>query len=465
MSTDKSKLSQTQIFQKSYNETLEAIKVVNADPSSGGATEVTAQAILTKVTSIDNKTPASPATSGKQDTGNTSLASIDTKTPALVTGRVPVDGSGVVQPVSQSGTWSVAQSGAWTVAATQSGTWNITNISGTISLPAGASTEATLSTLNGKVPTGLTVSATRLLVDASGTTQPVSGTVAATQSGTWNINNIAGTVSLPTGAATETTLAGIRTRQDVVSFGAGTTAQRVAAVIGSSAGENGNANPVYVTPSSGSTFTTNFSQLNGVGPISSGFGAPGGQTLRVAAQLGIGSSSVSITNAVPTYLTDGTSSLLSTNNGTTDASTLRVAANITRNGTALSYNTGASDANTLRVALANESRGSQGTAPVQLTSAGFIPYFQDFSSTSISAAYTQVVASTGVQINRLMINNNSGAVIYIAIGAAAAEVPQLVALPGAEVTFPIQIATGTRITISTPSGTITSGQIAINAFN
>jgi hypothetical protein len=31
---------------------------------------------------------------------------------------------------------------------------------------------------------------------------PVSGTVAATQSGTWNINNISGTVSLPTGAST-----------------------------------------------------------------------------------------------------------------------------------------------------------------------------------------------------------------------------------------------------------------------
>jgi hypothetical protein len=33
-------------------------------------------------------------------------------------------------------------------------------------------------------------------------TQPVSGTVAATQSGTWNITNISGTISLPTGAAT-----------------------------------------------------------------------------------------------------------------------------------------------------------------------------------------------------------------------------------------------------------------------
>jgi hypothetical protein len=47
--------------------------------------------------------PAGVATSAKQDTGNASLASIDTKTPALSSGRVPVDGSGVTQPVSVSG--------------------------------------------------------------------------------------------------------------------------------------------------------------------------------------------------------------------------------------------------------------------------------------------------------------------------------------------------------------------------
>jgi hypothetical protein len=51
----------------------------------------------------DPTDPASvgmPATTAKQDTGNTSLASIDAKTPALVGGRQPVDGSGVTQPVN-----------------------------------------------------------------------------------------------------------------------------------------------------------------------------------------------------------------------------------------------------------------------------------------------------------------------------------------------------------------------------
>lgn len=41
--------------------------------------------------------------------------------------------------------------GTGKVAAAQSGTWNITNVSGTVSLPTGAATESTLSTLNGKV--------------------------------------------------------------------------------------------------------------------------------------------------------------------------------------------------------------------------------------------------------------------------------------------------------------------------
>ena len=43
-------------------------------------------------------------------------------------------------------------------------------------------------------------------------TVSVAGTVSANQSGTWDINNISGTVSLPTGAATETTINSINTK-------------------------------------------------------------------------------------------------------------------------------------------------------------------------------------------------------------------------------------------------------------
>jgi len=75
-------------------------------------------------------------------------------------------------------------------------------------LPTGAATETTLASIDTKVATQTTLAAIETLLSGTIT---VSGTVAATQSGTWNITNISGTVSLPTGAATETTLATLGT--------------------------------------------------------------------------------------------------------------------------------------------------------------------------------------------------------------------------------------------------------------
>lgn len=105
------------------------------------------------------------------------------------------------------------------------GKLNINNISGTISLPTGASTAAlqtqpgvdigdvTVNNAAGASAVNIQDGGNSITVDGSvavtQSTSPwvVSGTVAATQSGTWNINNVSGTVSLPTGAATEATLA------------------------------------------------------------------------------------------------------------------------------------------------------------------------------------------------------------------------------------------------------------------
>lgn len=116
------------------------------------------------------------------------------------------------------------------VTASQVGTWNIAAVTGPVALPTGAATETTLNSLNNKVPNNLTVSATRLLVDGSGVTQPISGTVtiqdgggsitvdgtvAATQSGSWNVG-ITGTVPLPTGAATEATLSALNNQFNAV---------------------------------------------------------------------------------------------------------------------------------------------------------------------------------------------------------------------------------------------------------
>lgn len=165
------------------------------------------------LTSIDGKTPAlGQALAAASVPVVLTAAQISTLTPqtdALTDAQLratPVPVSGTVStggltdaelratpvPVSLTSTTITG-----TVAATQSGTWNITNVSGTVSLPTGASTEATLSTLNGKVPANLTVTATRLLVDGSGVTQPVSGTVTATPAvaATSTLSNVSGSAS------------------------------------------------------------------------------------------------------------------------------------------------------------------------------------------------------------------------------------------------------------------------------
>lgn len=200
--------------------------------------------------SSGSKSTADYATSGKQDTGNASLASIDTKltnplpvsvaslplpagaatetTLSALNTKVPsnltvtatrllVDGSGVTQPISAAslplptgaatettlaaintktpalGQALMAASTPVVIASNQSA---VPISAASLPLPTGAATESTLSTLNGKVPSNLTVTATRLLVDGSGVTQPISAV----------------SLPLPTGAATETTLSALNTK-------------------------------------------------------------------------------------------------------------------------------------------------------------------------------------------------------------------------------------------------------------
>lgn len=89
------------------------------------------------------------------------------------------------------------------VTANQGGTWNITNISGTVSLPTGAATEAkqpalgTAGTASSDVITVQGIaSMVALKVDGSAVTQPVSGTVTVQQATAANLNaTVTGTVA------------------------------------------------------------------------------------------------------------------------------------------------------------------------------------------------------------------------------------------------------------------------------
>ena len=81
-------------------------------------------------------------------------------------------------------------------------------------LPAGAATEATLATLLTQAGFEARVNTLGQKTMANSTPVVISSdqsAIPASQSGTWNINNVSGTISLPTGAATEATLATLLT--------------------------------------------------------------------------------------------------------------------------------------------------------------------------------------------------------------------------------------------------------------
>lgn len=186
-----SQLDQPQVIKTVYDSTNEALRV-NLVATSGSSTAIN-----------DGVNSALKATV----TSSNELKVLATAQPGTDIGDVTVNNAAGASAVNiQDGGNSITVDGVFfqatqpvsgTVAATQSGTWNITNISGTISLPTGAATESTLSTLNGKIPSNLTVSSTRLLVDASGTTQPVSSTLDSSSISTLsNVSGSATSVSL-----------------------------------------------------------------------------------------------------------------------------------------------------------------------------------------------------------------------------------------------------------------------------
>ena len=162
---------------------------------------------------------------------------------ATAGGLLKVDGSGVTQSVSGTVTASqttaanlnatVVGTGTFAVQATQAGTWNLNNITGTVSLPTGAATETTLSGMSGKLPA--TLGQKVMLSSLAVAIASDQSAIPASQSGTWNINNVSGTISLPTGAATESTLSALNTKV-TADFGASTSSIRTASLVGNATG-------------------------------------------------------------------------------------------------------------------------------------------------------------------------------------------------------------------------------------
>ena len=131
-----------------------------ADVTASNALKTDSSATTQPISAVSLPLPSGAATEAKQDVGNNSLAAIDANTDnldvALSTRLKAADTLNAVTTVGtitnvvhvddNSGSLTVDNSGTFAVQAAQSGTWNINNISGTVSLPTGASTAANQAT-------------------------------------------------------------------------------------------------------------------------------------------------------------------------------------------------------------------------------------------------------------------------------------------------------------------------------
>lgn len=408
-------------------------------------------AIYSRFPTSTSTLPSGAATSANQVLQITQETAINTNL-GLISAQLPASLGIKTSAASLSITFASDIAG---LPVSQSGTWNITNISGTVSLPTGAATETTLALIDGKIPANLTVTSTRLLVDGSGVTQPIS----------------AASLPLPTGAATETTLSSVDGKLPAT-IGQKAMAASMAVVLAS----DQSSIPVTVAsvplPTGAATEAT---LLNLDGKV------PANLTVTSTRLLVDGSGVTQPVSAASLPLPTGASTeakqpaLGTAGTASSDVITVQGIASMTAlkvDGSAVTQPVSSTQlpaalgqttmANSMSVTIAS----NQSTLPV--TSGGVAAVTKsrnDYSSVNVTtSAYVQLVASTGSTINSVEIFDSSGQTLVLATGAAASEVDQIYIFPGGNGRVPLTIASGTRISIKAVSATASVGESTINYY-
>ena len=367
--------------------------------------------------------PTGAATAANQTTANTSLSSIDTKTPAL--GQTTMAGSSPVVIASNQSAVPASQSGTWTV---QPGNT--------------ANTTPWLTTISQGGNSATVTASSALKVDGSAVTQPVS----------------AASLPLPTGAATESTLSTLSGKV-ANDYGVSSGAVRTAAQVG-----------------------------NATGVADFGSGAAGSQTLRTV----ISTRSESVATPLAAQLSNG-SAALDYNSGAASSATLRtvlstrsesvatpLAAQLSNGTSAVDYGSGAAGTATLRVVPSTRSEAAATPLSVRISDgSSFISpgtstgrSYSDsarlaYSSSNVtSGAWVQLIASTAATINQLKIFHSCGYGIELGTGAAASETRKLLIPPGGfDSDVNLAIASGTRISLRALSTTCDTGEIILTGLN
>lgn len=93
------------------------------------------------------------------------------------------------------------------------------------------------------------------------------------------------------------------------------------------------------------------------------------------------------------------------------------------------------------------------------------PFYNDYTVTPItSAAYVELVASTTTTTQEIEIFDSSGFFLYLATGAAAAEVNQIIISPGGNGRVKLKINAGSRVSAKAISTSATAGALSINFY-
>lgn len=399
------------------------------------------------------------------DTARTSLSSIDGKTPSL--GQALMAASVPVAIASDQSVISVADGGGsltvdGTVAATQSGTWNINNVSGTVSLPTGASTLAEQQTQTTHLATVAgAVSGTEMQVDVltqparSHTTDSIrlgDGTDLASVTAAGQLE-VSVTAALPSGTNNIGDV-DVLTEPATAADGGGLPA--VTKVV---AGYDGSNVQVIKTDANGELQVDVLSQP----ALSSG-------TDSVAA---VQSGTWNITDISGTVsLPTGASTLAEQQTQTTalqliDDTVATTGAAITAKGIA-AVGTDGTNARILKTDTAGELQVDVLTVPTYDV-VDFIDTtpLLDTSSTNIAGSAsnpTQVVASLAADVKKVQFLDTTGAFIGLYTGAALSEVLQAVFGPGSDQTVEVKLSSGERVSLRRLDSTtaISTGFVSIN---
>lgn len=290
-----------------------------------------------------------------------------------------------------------------------------------------------------------------LKVDASATTQPISGTVSVSSS------------ALPTGAATSanqttanTSLASLDSKTTAVNTGAVTISTALPAgtnAIGSVSVSNFPA----TQPVSGTVSVSNFPATQAVSaaslPLPTGASTSANQSTAITSLGTIATN----TGHIPAQGAAVTSASLPVNIASDQTVPVSAASLPLPTGAATSA-AQATAQTTLNTIATNTSTSNTALASVEFVR-------NDYTSTGVTtAAYTQLIASTTAATKRLDLFDSSGQTLKLAVGGSGSEVDQFLIYPGGNGQLNLAIPAGSRISIKAVSANASVGELDLNLF-